>query len=362
MKRLKRILALALITSLVIVCPSYGAPNEVDQLEEQKQEALDEMAALESSLESILTKLYDTETKMIEIGESIIEVTEELAQAEADEQKQYDNMKLRIKAMYETDTGGMLETILSSGSLADALRKADEFQAINDYDRAALKAYIASKEYMQQLKARLEAEQAEMQTLLTSYESEKASLATMIEQKQQEVSDLDAEIEEAERKAAEEAARREALRRAQEEERRRQEEAAKQQQNQNQSQDIPQVDLGNKTTAEAIVATAYSYIGTPYVWGGTSYSGIDCSGLTMMCHKAAGISIPRVSYSQAAGGKNVGSIANALPGDVICYPGHVAIYIGNEQVIHAPTFGQTVKVASVYMGASQPITAIRRYW
>ena len=75
-----------------------------------------------------------------------------------------------------------------------------------------------------------------------------------------------------------------------------------------------------------------------------------------------GIRIPRVSGDQAASGKWIDGLENALPGDVICYPGHVAIYIGNYRVIHAPTFNQTVKEASVYMSASQPITAIRRYW
>ena len=99
------------------------------------------------------------------------------------------------------------------------------------------------------------------------------------------------------------------------------------------------------------------------MWGGNGYGGIDCSGLTKAAHNAVGIyNIARTSGAQAGGGKNVGSLANALPGDVICYPGHVAIYIGNNKVIHAPTFGQTVKVANVSMGPSQPITAIRRYW
>ena len=83
-----------------------------------------------------------------------------------------------------------------------------------------------------------------------------------------------------------------------------------------------------------------------------------------------GISIPRVSYDQRDNGKKVWSIGEgttesygvslARPGDIICYSGHVGIYIGNEKMIHAPHTGDVVKVASVYM--KKDILSIRRYW
>ena len=117
---------------------------------------------------------------------------------------------------------------------------------------------------------------------------------------------------------------------------------------------------GSTQQAQKIIDAAHTQLGVPYVWGGTKpYKGLDCSGLTQYCHKQAGIKIPRTSGEQAAGGKNVGSLSNAQPGDIICYPGHVAIYIGDNTVIHAPEPGKVVCKAPATM---MKITTIRRYW
>ena len=246
----------------------------------------------------------------------------------------------------------MLSSIFESGNIADVLKAAENIRMMHEYDRKELKKFVETKDKVSNLKDTLEVEQEELEALHEKAEKQKKELSVMVEKQKEKVSDLDAQIQEAARKAAEEAARR--------------------QQATNNSQGGTggsgnsgggsYTGSGDASVGQAIVAAARTYIGVPYVWGGTSYSGIDCSGLTQAAHRAVGISIPRVSGSQAGGGKAVNGLANALPGDVICYPGHVAIYIGNERVIHAPTTGQTVKEASVYMGKSQPITAIRRYW
>lgn len=88
----------------------------------------------------------------------------------------------------------------------------------------------------------------------------------------------------------------------------------------------------------AVIEYASQFLGNPYVYGGTSLTnGTDCSGFTQSVYKNFGVDIPRTSTSQRTVGTQVDGLANALPGDIICYSGHVALYMGNNTIIHAST-------------------------
>lgn len=95
-------------------------------------------------------------------------------------------------------------------------------------------------------------------------------------------------------------------------------------------------DLSAKTTGQQVVNYALKFVGNRYVYGGTSLtSGVDCSGFTMGVYKNFGYSLPRTSSAQRSSGRAVASLAQAQAGDLICYSGHVAIYMGNNKIVHA---------------------------
>ena len=110
-----------------------------------------------------------------------------------------------------------------------------------------------------------------------------------------------------------------------------------------------------------MVSLAYSLLGVPYVSGGSSPSGFDCSGFTSYLFRQYGISLSRSSSAQAYGGTAVNGLANAQPGDVICYPGHVGLYVGGGQMIHANVPGGSVRLVGVN-SIGMSVIAIRRYW
>lgn len=111
-------------------------------------------------------------------------------------------------------------------------------------------------------------------------------------------------------------------------------------------------------SGSSVVSYATQFVGNPYVWGGTSLtSGADCSGFVQSVYANFGVSLPRTSYEQQNAGYEV-SYADAQPGDLICYGGHVAIYMGNGQIVHASNSRDGIKVSD--NAAYRTITSVRR--
>ena len=125
-----------------------------------------------------------------------------------------------------------------------------------------------------------------------------------------------------------------------------------------QSSDSDSSSSSGSGSGSSVVDYATQFVGNPYVWGGTSLTGgADCSGFTQSVYANFGVSIPRTSYEQQNAGTEV-SYADAQPGDLICYGGHVAIYMGNGRIVHASNSVDGIKISD--NAAYRTIVSVRR--
>lgn len=383
----------SMILAVTLACTMTVTPvlaDEVSDLKQKKQETRNQVSDLQTQLNSLMTKISDLENDLIETGEEISQTEEDLKTAQEEQEQQYAAMKLRIKYMYEEGTGtATVEKVLTSGDISSVLTQAEYSQQVHSYDRDKLEEYVATVQKVEDLKTTLETKMADLQETQTEYDAQKDELNTTITEKSSEIANLDVKIDEAVKKAAEEAAKKaaeEAAKKAAEEAaaKKAAEEAAKKNNSSssssnrnnssNSSSSSSNSSSSNSSSSSSgsssssssnsssssssssspsysadkgsiIVNAAYSQIGVPYVWGGTTPGvGLDCSGLVQYCYRQAGISIPRTSGDILAKGTIV---SNPQPGDICWTSGHVAIYIGGGQMIEAQQTGVPVKVSSV---------------
>lgn len=350
----RRILA-ALITSSLVVTPVLAAPS-VDDLQKSKASAQSEVNSLQSQLQSIVSKITQLEADLTTKGEEIIQAQADLEQAQEDEKTQYAAMKLRIKYMYEAGDATALESLVSSEDFSDLLSKAEYVQSVHGYDRDKLEEYVATKQKIADLKDQLETEQSQLESMQTEYETEESNLTTLIDSKQAEVADLDSQIQEVAEKAAKEEEERQ---KKAEEERQKQLQAASQNStttnsnsgNSN-SSSSSNSNKGNSSSnsssssgsyvSGSTVSRAYSALGKPYVWGAAGPNSFDCSGLVSFC--LTGRYSHTYSSSDFVG---LTKVSNPQPGDICVRVGHVGVYIGGGQMIHAPHTGDVVKISAV---------------
>lgn len=346
MKKFSTKLLAAVVTSSLIVTPVMAAPS-TESIEQEKAAAQSEAASLKSQLTEVVTQINQIEEDLTEKGEQIIQTTADLAEAEETEKQQYEDMKLRIKYMYEQGNGSAVEALVTSEDFSDLVNKAEYVQNVHDYDREKLAEYVATKEQVAELKTSLEEEQKVLEEKEAQFTEKQESLNTMISSKEAEIADLDAELQEIAAEAA----------RQQEEERRAQEAANNRNNGGNNNQGNSGSGSGsggNKgnggTTSGSsssyvpgdAVSRAQSALGKPYVWGAVGPDAFDCSGLVGFCLTGK---YKRTYTSSSFAG--LPEVSDPRPGDVCYRPGHVGIYVGNGQMIHAPHTGSVVKYASV---------------
>ena len=344
LKKICSVVVAAALTFSLSVTPILA--DEVSDLKKQKKDTEGQVNSLQTQLNSLMTKISELENDLITTGEEISQTEEDLKAAQEEQEQQYQAMKRRIKYMYEAGTGSAtVEKVLSSGNTTSALKQAEYSQDLHSYDRKKLNEYVATVEKVAELKDTLETKMDDLEKTQTEYEEQKTELNTTITEKSSEIKDLDVQIDEAVKKAAEEEAKRQEEARKAAEAAAAAEAAKKNNNNRNTGGTTNSGATYNPSTGNAIVDAAYSQIGVPYVWGGTTpYVGLDCSGLVQYCYRQAGKSIPRTSGSILAGGTIV---SDPQPGDICWTPGHVAIYIGNGQMIEAQQTGVPVKVSKV---------------
>jgi len=329
--------------------------NEINGLKDQQQTTADDIKNKSAKLDEILAaqkKLQkDITSKQAEIEQN----QKDLAAAQEKQQEQYDAMKKRIQFMYENSAEDNIWTaIIESNGITDMLNRIEYVSDVYDSDRALMDSYQAAVEQVKEIGTKLdkdmneltamqddyEKQQADVEAAIVALENQKEQYASQIAQAQQQADNYQ-NIITAQGKIIQE-----------------QEAAAAAAARANSSSSSPSYDGGGAgkggsiasdyaagggknpgastgVSGSSVVSYAMQFVGNPYVWGGNSLTnGVDCSGFVHEVYAHFGISTPR--YSQAF--KSVGqavSFDNIQPGDVVVYPGHVAIYAGGGVIVEA---------------------------
>lgn len=364
-RRAKAVLALVLVVSLTIgssqVVYATSAQNKkseaeknlndvnkkIDNLENKKEEIEGELDAKNEELVNLMVDVGILEKEIDQNEKQLKQVKKDLKTAQKNEKKQYQAMKKRIKFMYERGDSAVISSLLESKSMADMLNRVEYFNEVYDYDRNLLDNYEKTRKQVEDLKAQVEDEKKELETAKDDLKQQQKQLETAMANLRSQQANADTQIANAKNLASE-------YQKTITEQNKiiQQQQAAAAARSSggssggsggtskpNSNASVPGGNLNPPKTTNVsgsdVVNYAMQFVGKPYVWGGKDpNTGADCSGFTSYVYAHFGISIPSFSGAQRSCGQEV-SYANAQAGDLICYAGHVAIYMGGGKIVHA---------------------------
>lgn len=366
-RRAKAVLALVLVVSLTIgssqVVYATSAQNKkseaeknlndvnkkIDNLENKKEEIEGELDTKNEELVNLMVDVGILEKEIDQNEKQLKQVKKDLKTAQKNEKKQYQTMKKRIKFMYERGDSAVISSLLESKSMADMLNRVEYFNEVYDYDRNLLDNYEKTRKQVEDLKAQVEDEKKELETAKDDLKQQQKQLETAMANLRSQQANADTQIANAKSLASE-------YQKTITEQNKiiQQQQAAAAASGRssggssggsggtskpNSNASVPGGNLNPPKTTNVsgsdVVNYAMQFVGKPYVWGGKDpNTGADCSGFTSYVYAHFGISIPSFSGAQRSCGQEV-SYANAQAGDLICYAGHVAIYMGGGKIVHA---------------------------
>lgn len=394
------------------------AESEAQQLEQKLGQSRQKEQALEEELVRLLALKDILESDMEELKTQIQEADRDYRQAEEKRQGQYDILKKRIQFLYEEGDITYLDILLKAKNIGDVVSQTEYFRQLYEYDQEIIQRYEKLKQEAAGKKELLEEKQSQLEVMEEENESQQKELEGFIAARQKESSGFALELEAAQARAAQAAgevirkteeirilrARQEEERIRQEKERIRQEQESAGREPGSAGQESGAAgrepgaagrepgatgrepggagqESGSAGTAQDSAGTAggrsvksiggtefgrnvadyaLQFVGNPYVYGGTSLTGgTDCSGYTQSVYRHFGVSIPRTSGEQAGFGREI-PYEEMEPGDLVCYSGHVAMYIGGGRIVHASSRKEGIKVSND--PAYRTIVSIRRPW
>ena len=352
------VIALAAAAYVLAAVPASADPT-VASKEAEAQSVLGEIQQLDSSLGRAIEAYNTANVKLKRIKHNLSSNTYALASAKKSLKSAQRQLSARLVDLYTSgDQNPGLAVLLGASSLDDMLSRMDAVDRVSHQDELVLRQVARFRREVQQRQRFLKHAHATQVQVVAERNAARASIESQLGARRALLNSIRGEIAHLK---AQEAARQAQLRQELQQ-------RLAQQADQRQAALAPTVPVTAPAAPPSaapparyggVVGIAMQYLGTPYVWGGASPSGFDCSGFVMYVYAQVGVSLPHSSYAQYGYGSPV-SRGDLQPGDLVFFDGlgHEGIYVGNGSFIHSPHTGDVVKIssmtgwyASTYVGA-----------